>query len=145
LSVWLYGKGGRFEEFSTNPLPLGPRLGGEAPEACVARGPVRHAFSDFVRCFTTRLPMRGSYALSYVLAALGAFPGLKYLTFSVHPGFKVRVIENFDWISPPFQYHHTKEELVSWFEAAGYEVLRILPHGLVPKPGVLGRRREDAR
>ena len=145
LSVWLYGKGGRFEEFSTNPLRSDRGWVARHRRLAWLAVRVRHAFSDFVRCFTTRLPMRGSYALSYVLAALGAFPGLKYLTFSVHPGFKVRVIENFDWISPPFQYHHTKEELVSWFEAAGYEVLRILPHGLVPKPGVLGRRREDAR
>jgi len=58
----------------------------------------------------------------------------------VEPDFSVRWIENFDWLSPPFQWHHTKEELTRWFQESGFEVLKVLPHGLVPKPGVLGRR-----
>src|SRR5207248_2093175 len=102
----------------------------------------RSAVSDFLRFFTTRLPIRASYAVAYVLAAVGALPWLKYLTFSVHPSFRVRLIENFDWIAPPFQFHHTKEELIAWFEDAGFEILSVLPHGLVPKPGILGRKYE---
>jgi hypothetical protein len=131
---------GEFSEFKTNPLREDrERLRAHRRLAWVVVG-VRHAFSDFVRFFTTRLPMQATYALCWPLAALGAVPVLKYLTFSVHRDFMVRVIENFDWISPPFQYHHTKEELASWFEKAGFTILRVLPHGLVPKPGILGRK-----
>ncbi len=140
LSVWLYGKAGRFADFATNPLRIeGGWTASHRRAAWVIVG-ARHFISDCIRLFTTRLPMRLSYVISWALAFLGALPFIKYLTFSVHPDFKVRVIENFDWISPPFQYHHTKEELRGWFEAAGFSGLKVLPHGLVPKPGILGRR-----
>ena len=140
LSVWLYGKAGRFADFATNPLRPGrERL---AAHRRLAWWVVllRHAFSDFVRFFTTRLPVPLVYALCYPLTVLGAIPGLKYLTFSVDPDFQARLIENFDWISPPYQWHHTKEELATWFLQAGYVPLSLLAHGLVPKPGMLGRR-----
>lgn len=140
LSVWLYGKAGRFAEFSTNPLKDDRRWVAENRRLAWWIVLLRHIFSDFVRVFTTRLPMTLTYALCYPLTWLGALPGVKYLTFSVHPDFKVRLIENFDWVSPPYQWHHTKEELASWYVEAGYQVLKVLPHGLVPKPGILGRR-----
>lgn len=141
LSVWLYGKAGRFAQFATNPLRY--------PNGWVARHrrltwlivAMRHLYSDFIRLFTTRLPTPLVYALSYPLTILGAIPGLKWLTFSVHPRFQVRLIENFDWIAPPYQYHHTKEELLAWYEGAGFDPLKVLPHGFVPKPGVLGKKR----
>jgi len=141
LSVWLYGRAGRYQDFATNPL--------RGDRGLVARHRklawwivfLRHCFSDAVRAVTTRLPMRVDYALSHALAMIGAVPLLKYLTFSVHPDYKVRVIENFDWISPPYQWHHTKEELADWFKQEGFEIVSVLPHGLVPKPGILGRKR----
>lgn len=142
LSVWLYGKAGRFADFATNPI--------RQDRSWVARHRrlawwivlLRHGVSDFLRFFTTRLPILLCYALCWPLALLGAVPLIKYLTFSVHRDFRVRLIENFDWLSPPYQHHHTKEELCSWFTACGFTVLKVLPHGLVPKPGVLGRKRE---
>lgn len=140
LSVWLYGKAGRYRDFATNPLR--EERGWLARHRALAWVLVasRHWVSDCLRLVTTRMPMRLTYALCWPLALLGAVPGLKYLSFSVHRDFMVRVIENFDWISPPFQFHHTKEELAAWFEEAGFQVLKTLPHGLVPKPGILGRR-----
>ena len=141
LSVWLYGMAGRFVDFKTNPLRADRGFLSRHLRAAWAVVAIRHFFSDAVRLITTRLPLRATYALCWPLAALGAFPLLKFLTFSVHRDFMVRVIENFDWISPPFQYHHTKEELAAWFKAAGFEPLKVLPHGLVPKPGILGRKR----
>jgi len=142
LSVWLYGKAGRFEDFSTNPLRPGRAWIAKRRRLAWTIVGTRHLISDLIRFFTTRLPAPIVYAFCFPLAALGAAPGLKYLTFSVHRDFMVRVIENFDWISPPYQYHHTKEELAGWFKAAGFDVLKVLPHGLIPKPGVLGRKRE---
>lgn len=144
LSVWLYGKAGRFEEFATNPLKSEKSWAARHRRAAWLIVGTRHCVSDAIRFVTTRLPMRLTYALCHVLALLGAFPLLKYLTFSVHPAFKVRLIENFDWISPPYQWHHTKEELASWFEQEGFEVVKVLPHGLVPKPGILGRKKGKA-
>lgn len=141
LSVWLYGKAGRFRDFATNPIRPGR-------EWIVAHRRLawwivllRHVFSDLVRLFTTRLPVPATYALCYPLTVLGAVPGLKYLTFSVDPDFQARLIENFDWVSPPYQWHHTKEELTAWYEEAGFTVLSLLPHGLVPKPGALGKKK----
>jgi SAM-dependent methyltransferase len=141
LSVWLYGKAGRFADFATNPIR--PEREWIVAHRRLAWWVVllRHIFSDFVRVFTTRLPVPVAYALCYPLTVLGAVPGLKYLTFSVDPDFQARLIENFDWVSPPYQWHHTKEELAAWYAEEGFTVLRILPHGLVPKPGALGKKR----
>ena len=140
LSVWLYGKAGRFEDFSTNPIRPGRERVAARRRLAWWVVLIRHGFSDFLRAFTTRLPVPVTYALCYPLTILGAVPGLKYLTFSVDSDFQARLIENFDWISPPYQWHHTKEELLRWYEENGFSVLGILPHGLVPKPGVLGRK-----
>lgn len=141
LSVWLYGKAGRFADFATNPLKFPNGWVGRHRRLTWLIVAIRHFYSDFIRLFTTRLPTALVYALCYPLTILGAIPGIKYLTFSVHPDFQVRLIENFDWIAPPYQYHHTKEELLAWYEAAGFDALKVLPHGFVPKPGVLGKRR----
>lgn len=140
LSVWLYGKAGRFSDFATNPLKPGREWIAKRRRLAWCIVLLRHVISDLVRVFTTRLPVPLVYLLCYPLTLLGAVPGLKYLTFSVHPDFQVRLIENFDWVSPPYQWHHTKEELARWCHERGFTVLKILPHGLVPKPGVLARK-----
>ncbi len=140
LSVWLYGKAGRFADFATNPLRVGRGRIAEHRRLAWCVVLARHIVSDTIRFFTTRLPVPVVYALCYPLTVLGAVPGLRYLTFSVDPDFQARLIENFDWISPPYQWHHTKEELAEWFREAGFTPLSVLPHGLVPKPGILGRR-----
>ena len=143
LSVWVYGKAGRWRDFATNPLRPGRDWVGRHRRLAWCVVGIRQLFSDSLRLFTVHLPLALTYLLCYPLAVLGAVPLLKYLTFSVHPRFKVRLIENFDWLSPPFQFHHTKEELAEWFEEAGFDVLQVLPHGLVPKPGILGRKRRE--
>ncbi|MDE2511871.1 MAG: methyltransferase domain-containing protein [Elusimicrobia bacterium] len=140
LSVWLYGKAGRFAEFATNPIRPDRAWILDDRRLAWSIVLIRHIVSDFVRFFTTRLPIPVVYALCYPLTVLGAVPGIKYLTFSVDPDFQARLIENFDWISPPYQWHHTKEELSRWYAEEGFTVLELLPHGLVPKPGALGRK-----
>jgi SAM-dependent methyltransferase len=140
LSVWLYGKAGRFADFATNPLKPGRDWIAEHRRLAWWIVLVRHVISDIVRVFTTRLPVSVVYALCYPLTWLGVVPGIKWLTYSVDPRFQVRLIENFDWISPPYQWHHTKEELLGWYAEEGFSVLDVLPHGLVPKPGALGRK-----
>jgi len=140
LSVWLYGKAGRYEDFASNPIRSGREWVAAHRRLAWWIVLARHGVSEFLRFFTTRLPVPIAYALCFPLAALGVVPGLKYLTFSIDPDFQARVVENFDWLSPPYQWHHTKEELAAWFKEAGFTPLQMLPHGLVPKPGLLGRR-----
>jgi hypothetical protein len=72
---------------------------------------------------------------------LGRVPLLKYVTASVHQSWRVRVQENFDWLSPQYQSHHTKEEIRDWFREAQVEELSILPHGFIPKVGLKGKLR----
>ena len=65
-------------------------------------------------------------------AFLGGVPVLKQslskvVNFSTHPVWENRVCDNFDWYAPEFQYHHTTDELCSWFREAGFEDLQILP------------------
>ncbi|MEE8424519.1 MAG: methyltransferase domain-containing protein [Elusimicrobiota bacterium] len=140
LSVWVYGTPGSYRSFSTNPLRSGRKwLKWVLPLVWLIVW-VRQILSDLLRVFTTKIPVPLLYLICYPLTILGMFPLIKYLTFSVHPRFGVRLIENFDWLAPPFQTKHTKEELGSWFQAADYEILRNLPHGMVPKPGILGRK-----
>lgn len=142
LSVWLYGKAGRFADFATNPIRPGREWVVAHRRLAWWIVLVRHILSDTIRVFTTRLPVTLVYALCYPLTLLGMIPGVKYLTFSVDPDFQARLIENFDWISPPYQWHHTKEELQRWFWDAGFTTESLLPHGLVPKPGVMGRKKK---
>ena len=140
LSVWVYGTPGPWASFKTNPLRSGRTwLRAVLPLVWLAVW-ARQVLSDSLRVLTTRLPVPLLYALCYPLTFLGALPVLKYLTYSVDPQFKVRLIENFDWLAPPFQTKHTKEEVRPWFERAGFTVISQLPHGVVPKVGFLGKR-----
>ncbi|MEK7388666.1 MAG: methyltransferase domain-containing protein [Elusimicrobiota bacterium] len=141
FSVWLYGKAGRYEDFATNPLKKGREWVAEHRRLAWWIVLIRHVVSDCVRLFTTRMPVSLVHALCHPLTWMGVVPGLKWLTYSVHPDYQVRLIENFDWISPPYQWHHTKEELARWFEEEGFSIIGVLPHGLIPKPGVLGRKK----
>lgn len=140
LTVWVYGRPGGYRGFATNPLRPGREwLRAILPLVWLAVW-TRLLLSDFLRLFTTRLASPVLYASCFPLAVLGAVPGLRYLTFSVHPDFRVRLHENFDWLAPPFQHKHTKEEVRSWFESEGFCELRVLPHGAAPKVGVVGRK-----
>lgn len=51
----------------------------------------------------------------------------KIVNFSAHPNRENRVCDTYDWFAPQYQYHHTVAELSSWFEAAGFTELKVLP------------------
>jgi len=142
LSVWVYGRPGSWSSFSTNPLKSSRIWLKKILFIVWLVVWMRQMFSDALRLFTTRMPVWMLYGLCYPLTVLGLIPGIKFFTFSVEPKFKVRLIENFDWLAPPFQTKHTKEEFREWFEAAGFEVLSHLPHGVVPKIGILGIKKQ---
>lgn len=51
----------------------------------------------------------------------------KIVNFSSHPAWENRLCDTFDWYAPAYQHHHTVEELCSWFQAAGFQDLHVLP------------------
>jgi SAM-dependent methyltransferase len=65
-------------------------------------------------------------------ATLGGVPIVnrtlnKVINFSAHPSYENRVCDTFDWWAPDYQFHHTEDELQTWFRDAGFEDLRVLP------------------
>ena len=144
ISLWVYGKAGNFKDFTTNPLRddrvkyLQTPLAKKTYWFIVL---VREVCYQLIRMITTRMPIPFLYAFCYVLAAVGTIPYLKYLTASTHHRFTTRVQENFDWFSPAYQSHHTKEEVRGWFEEVGFTDLSLLRHGFIPKVGLRGKLR----
>jgi SAM-dependent methyltransferase len=145
FSLWVYGKAGHYKNFVTNPL--------KKDRAKFIASPLMHRsywllvllrekLSSAIRMATVMLPHPLLYIFCYGLALLGKLPVIKYLTFSVHKDWRVRLLENFDWLAPPFQYHHTKEEVMEWFNEEHIAVQSILEHGFIPKTGLSGIRKQ---
>ena len=144
LSMWVYGTAGKYDDFITNPLR--PDRAKYIRNAVAQRVYwllvlAREKCSNGLRRITVSMPHRVLYAFCHVLALLGKAPILKYFTFSVHPNWRVRLLENFDWLAPPFQYHHTKEEMRAWCVKEGIAVESMLQHGFIPKVGMRGVRK----
>jgi glycosyltransferase involved in cell wall biosynthesis/SAM-dependent methyltransferase len=140
LSVWLYGTAGVYKDFITNPLKDDRlRLRAIAPLWWLVVK-TREIFSDAVRRVTTRLPPRGLWIFCVALAGAGKLPLIKYLTFSVHSSWRVRTQQNFDWLSPPYQSHHTKEDVLGWFIEAGFQEISMAKHGMIPKVALKGKK-----
>ena len=145
ISLWVYGKAGTYENFISNPL--------KKDRSQYLSTPLRHRiywllvllreqFSSALRMVTIHLPHSLLYFFCYGLTVVGKLPLIKYLTFSVHQDWRVRLLENFDWLAPPFQHHHTKEELMAWFQEQHIEVHGMLEHGFIPKTGLAGIRKQ---
>lgn len=93
------------------------------------------ASSDVYRRFTTRLPKRVLYALSYFAIPWYYVNRVPYfgrvtwrmLPTSEHRDPRWRVLDTFDWYSPKYQWKHTEAELQTWFESHG--LVSITPLG----------------
>jgi SAM-dependent methyltransferase len=144
VTFWLYGRAGRFADFQSNPLePMRAAFFAKRPWLLRPYWlglKAREVVSDGLRIFTTRMPVSILYQLCLLLVPLGAVPLLKYFTFSVHPDWRVRRQENFDWLSPPFQFKHAKEEARQWMKELGLREEKMLGHGLTPKIGFKATR-----
>jgi len=141
ISVWLYGTAGPFAKFKTNPLKKDWAQHFTSTFAQRLHWLLlllRESLYNCLRKITTGMNIPLLYMLCYPLAALGKIPLLKYLTSSVHPNWRVRLQENFDWFSPEYQTHHTKEEVQGWFAEAQVDVVSLLKHGFIPKVGIKG-------
>lgn len=95
---------------------------------------IRGWISDTLRRITTRLPHSLLHYLCYIAVPLGwlqlrvretrgllrfLLSPLLFLPVSIHPEWRVRLCDTFDWYSPKFQWKHTIEEVSGWFEHAG--------------------------
>ncbi|MEZ6060096.1 MAG: methyltransferase domain-containing protein [Planctomycetaceae bacterium] len=92
----------------------------------------QEAINSGLRAVTTRVPTAVLRPFCHVGGILGGIPLVnrtlnKVVNFSAHPDYENRVCDTFDWWAPEFQHHHTATELMSWFEAAGFTELRVLP------------------
>jgi len=89
-----------------------------------------------IRSITTRLPPAFLYLLCFI-----PVPLLKFKTYSgtnlSTSSWKECAQVIWDWYSPRYQWHHTRDEVRGWFEAAGFEDLKFFP----PDVGAIGRKK----
>jgi SAM-dependent methyltransferase len=84
--------------------------------------------SDALRAVTTRLPRSLLYwacAAAVPLYFVHRLPWVGrllrlVLPISLHPRWRWRWLDTFDWYSPRFQSRHTYPEVLGWFRADGY-------------------------
>jgi hypothetical protein len=43
-----------------------------------------------------------------------------------------------DWLAPKYQWHHSAEEVISWYEELGYKDIEVTPANGV---GIIGMRK----
>lgn len=88
--------------------------------------------SDRYRKITVHLPwplLRALCLLAVPWDYLRRIPGIgKYLwalvPCSMHPNWRWRWLDTFDWYSPRYQSKHTVEEVTGWFARAGFTDIR---------------------
>lgn len=103
--------------------------------------------SNFWRFFTTKLPRRLLYYLSYIsvplyfvykIPVLGNI--LKTLfVIPMNPDWKWRILDTFDWYSPKYQSKHTHAQVYRWFNEEGLSDIKIFD-GEVTMLGVKDER-----
>ena len=90
--------------------------------------------ADGLRVVTVRMPMGLLHYLCYLGAPLGwiqiqinkqpswvraILSPLLLPAVSVHPEWRIRLLDTFDWYSPRYQWKHTVEEVAGWFRELG--------------------------
>ncbi len=113
-----------------------------------ASGVARH-FSDAVRKITTRLPTRlmlGLSAAAIPLYYVYRLPILGRLCqtvcpISLHPNWRWRWLDTFDWYTPKFQFKFTYPVVYRWFLEAGCDAIRLLEEPIC-MTGVKTRQQE---
>ncbi|MDD4910428.1 MAG: methyltransferase domain-containing protein [Candidatus Omnitrophica bacterium] len=90
--------------------------------------------SAFWRFFTTRLPKRILYYLSFIavplyylyrIPVLGSICKMLFV-IPMWKDWRWRVLDTFDWYSPKYQSKHTHWEVFRWFEESGFGKIKIL-------------------
>ena len=90
-------------------------------------------FSDTFRAITTRLPRPVVYYLSTAAIPLYFLHGVPVigrasqtvLPTSLHPNWRWRWLDTFDWYTPRYQWKHRYPEVIRWFREAGFSDLYV--------------------
>lgn len=91
----------------------------------------------FIRSITTALPPKLLYYISYALVPfLYIVPAYNERVNLSNMSWSECALSVNDWLAPKYQWHHTKEEVVSWFEECGYKDIEILPANGVGVTGI---------
>jgi SAM-dependent methyltransferase len=98
-----------------------------------ARYGPQHRFADAIRQVTTRLPLRLMLAASavavplyYVYKAPLVGGVLRVVApISMHPDWRWRWLDTFDWYTPRYQFKYLYPEVFRWFRAKGMEQIEI--------------------
>jgi uncharacterized cofD-like protein len=109
------------------------RPGGQFAVYLYARYGPSHRCSDAIRTLTTRLPLwlmlRAAFLAAplyplYRLPAIGALLRLLF-PISMHPNWRWRWLDTFDWYSPRYQAKFLYPEVFRWFRACGFHDIEI--------------------
>lgn len=93
LYIWVYHKGGFIWEYGNR----------------------------FVRSITTRLPASLIHFISYaVVPLLYVIPAYNKRVNLSNMSWGECALSVHDWLAPKYQWHHSAEEVISWFEEHGY-------------------------
>jgi len=91
----------------------------------------RPPMSDLYRVATTRMPHGVILAVSRLLASV--FPLtrkfrylLVLLPMSIEDSYERRVLDNFDWYSPKYQFKFDTRDVVAWFKEMNFRDITIL-------------------
>jgi 2-polyprenyl-3-methyl-5-hydroxy-6-metoxy-1,4-benzoquinol methylase/uncharacterized protein YbaR (Trm112 family) len=106
-------------------------------------------YNRLLRVITTRMSLDNLHRMAVALEPVGLLK-LRLLTasnwwkrvlgqvlrgltigVSYHPDREIRICDTFDWFSPPYQWHHTDEELESWLREFGLVDIMNLSMGQV--------------
>jgi hypothetical protein len=89
--------------------------------------------SDLIRKVTTPLPLKLMFAISavavplyylYRIPVLGKVLWLLPLT-SLHPNWRWRWLDTFDWYTPKYQWKLRYPEVIRWFRANGFSDFKV--------------------
>lgn len=92
--------------------------------------------SAFWRFFTTKMPKRLLYYLSFIsiplyfiykIPVIGNI-GKMLFVIPMLKEWRWRVLDTFDWYSPKYQSKHTHWEVFSWFHDNGFKDIKIYPN-----------------
>jgi SAM-dependent methyltransferase len=95
-------------------------------------GPARRV-SDLIRRATTRVPLQAMFVISAIaipLYYLHRIPVLGkasrvLLPISMHPDWRWRWLDTFDWYTPKYQWKFLYPEIFRWFRASGFSDIEI--------------------
>lgn len=111
LYIWVYHKGGVIWEYGNR----------------------------FVRSITTRLPANVLYFISYaVVPLLYLIPAYNKRVNLSNMSWSECALSTHDWLSPKYQWHHSPEEVMSWFKEQGYKKIERTSANGVGITGVRG-------